>query len=137
MLVDRRLDPPRQHPLSINAVRRRRALQLVIYLSHCIAHGYKLFRHRWVNANRGVEHRFRSAAFHRDREALHDLSGVGADHMQAHHTVGGVVDNQFHQGALGAAAQRVFERFEVRAIDAHRPKLRTCLLSSRQCRLRY
>ena len=37
--------------------------------------------------------------------------------MQADHPVGCIFDNQFHQGAFGAATQRVLERLEVTAVN--------------------
>ena len=71
-----------------------------------------------MNADGAVKHRLGRARFHRHGKALHDFARVGADHVQADDAVGRVFDDQLHQGALGAAAERVLERLEVAFIDA-------------------
>ena len=71
-----------------------------------------------MNADGAVKHGFGGTGFHGHGKALHHLARIWPHHVQAHHAVGVVVDQQLHQRALGATAQRVFERLEVCAVDA-------------------
>ena len=86
---------------------------------HRFPHRHKLLRRRGVDANRAVKHRFGGAGFHRHGEALHHLTRVGADHVQADDSVCRVFHHQLHQRALAAAAQSVLERFEIGFEDRH------------------
>ena len=75
-----------------------------------------------MHADGRVELGLGRAALHRDGEALDDLAGVGADHVNAEHAVDPLVDNELHQRALGVAGQRVLERAEPRlAVERYTP----------------
>ena len=71
-----------------------------------------------MNADRAVKNGLGRAGFHGHRKTLHDFARVRPHHVQADHAVSGVFDDQFQQRAFGAAAQRVFERLEVAAVNA-------------------
>ena len=70
-----------------------------------------------MDANGAVENCLGGAGFHRNRKTLHHLSCVRPDHVQAHHPVRGVIDQQLHQRTFGVAAERVPQWLEVRAVN--------------------
>ena len=78
-----------------------------------------------MDADGAVKHGFGRARFHGDSKALDDFTRIGADHVQADHAVRGVFNQQLHEGALGAAAQGVFQRFELAFEDGNTVKFTT------------
>ena len=76
-----------------------------------------------MDADGAVKHRFGGAGFHSDGEALDDFTSIGADHMQADHTVGGIFDQQLHEGPFGATAQGMFQRFKLAFEHSNTAKL--------------
>ena len=60
-------------------------------------------------------------------KSLHDLASIGANHVNAQHAVGSGVDDQFHQRALAAATQCVFQRPEFERKMRTAPPLRRAL----------
>ena len=60
---------------------------------HLFAHRHEFFGGARVNADGFVEHAFRDAAFHRNCQTLHDLGGVGAEHVAAEHPLAARIDD--------------------------------------------
>ena len=82
-----------------------------------------------MDTDRAVEHRLGGAGFHGHGKTLDDLARLGADHVQAHHAVGGGIHHQLHQCALTAARECVPQRLELAAEDGDGAKAfaRLCL----------
>ena len=68
-----------------------------------------------MDTNRAVKHCLGCTRTQGHGKTLHDFTRVRADHVQAHHAVGGIFHHQFHERAFAAAAQRVFQCFEFAA----------------------
>src|SRR6185436_20224825 len=71
-----------------------------IFLGGFLAQCDELFRRGGMDPDGGVELRLGGAELHRDRHALDDLAGVGADHVRPHHALARLVDDQLHERAL-------------------------------------
>ena len=65
-----------------------------------------------MNADRGVELPLGGPGGHRHRHALNDFTGLGADHVDANHSVSGGVHDQLHERALSPPSQGVLHRPE-------------------------
>ena len=70
-----------------------------------------------MDTQRGVELLLGRAHFYRNRNTLDNLGGVGADHVNAHHDLGFLLDDQLHEAAFIAPRKGVLEGFEGRFVQ--------------------
>src|ERR1039457_3565589 len=70
-----------------------------------------------MDSNRCGELRLGRAALQRNGEALDYLARVSTHHVTADDTISLAIDDQLHEDTLVAAAERVFQRTEVRFVD--------------------
>jgi len=81
------------------------------------AHGDEFLGGGGVDADGLVEIGFGGAGVDGDGEALDDLGGVFAKHVGAEDFLGGLVDDEFHDGFAGAFGQGVAHRGEFFEVD--------------------
>src|SRR5690348_13223015 len=70
-----------------------------------------------MHCDRRVELSLGRAALECNRQALDYFARIGADHVTTDDAIALAIDDQLHEGALIAAAHRMFQRAKVRLVN--------------------